>query len=149
MTESVKEQVRRYREGRAAAFDEGATQDLLTDEQRAAWTGRVREWAGPGPVDALDVGCGSGLDAARPATRAGRVGPSGIRPPAGLGLVGRAARALWTAAVRVAGARPRPGRLPVAPDQRGDRAPGAVFAEPTESARTQLARRAAPRDLIG
>ena len=61
VTESVKELVRRHWEGRAATFDEGASHGLLSDEQRAAWTGRVREWAGPDPVDALDVGCGTGF----------------------------------------------------------------------------------------
>jgi ubiquinone/menaquinone biosynthesis C-methylase UbiE len=61
VTESVKELVRRHWEGRAATFDEGASHGLLSDEQRAAWIGRVREWAGPDPVDALDVGCGTGF----------------------------------------------------------------------------------------
>lgn len=59
--EQVKEVVRRHWDGRAATFDEGASHGLLTDEQRAAWTDRVREWAGSEPVDALDVGCGTGF----------------------------------------------------------------------------------------
>ena len=67
MTEAVKEVkevkdvVRRHWDGRAATFDEGKSHGLLTDGQRAAWTDRVREWAGPDPVDALDVGCGTGF----------------------------------------------------------------------------------------
>ena len=60
-TAAVKEVVRRHWDGRAASFDEGTTHGLLTDAQRSAWTDRVRAWAGPGPVDALDVGCGTGF----------------------------------------------------------------------------------------
>lgn len=64
MTESVKDVknvVRRHWEGRAATFDEGASHGLLTEEQRVAWTDRVREWAGTEPADALDIGCGTGF----------------------------------------------------------------------------------------
>lgn len=57
----IKEVVRRHWDERAATFDEGATHGLLTDEQRTAWTDRVREWAGSRPIDTLDVGCGTGF----------------------------------------------------------------------------------------
>ncbi len=58
---SVKELVRRHWDGRAATFDEGKSHGLLSEQQRAAWVDRVREWAGPEPVRALDVGCGTGF----------------------------------------------------------------------------------------
>lgn len=62
MTEpTVKEHVRRHWEGRAATFDETASHGLLNDEQRGAWTARIAAWAGAGPIDALDVGCGTGF----------------------------------------------------------------------------------------
>lgn len=67
MTESVtdavavKDAVRRHWDERAATFDQGNSHGLLNDAQRDAWTARVRSWAGPDPVDALDVGCGTGF----------------------------------------------------------------------------------------
>jgi ubiquinone/menaquinone biosynthesis C-methylase UbiE len=57
----VKDVVRRHWAGRAAEFDSGATHGLLTDEQRAAWSAQLRRWAGPDPLDVLDVGCGTGF----------------------------------------------------------------------------------------
>lgn len=58
---TVKELVRRHWDARAATFDEGTSHGLLTEAQRLAWIDRVREWAGPDPVRALDVGCGTGF----------------------------------------------------------------------------------------
>jgi SAM-dependent methyltransferase len=58
---AVKEVVRRHWDGRAADFDAAPNHGLHSPEQRAAWLGRVRAWAGDEPVDALDVGCGTGF----------------------------------------------------------------------------------------
>lgn len=58
---AVKDTVRHHWDNRAPSFDEGPTHGLLDDEQRAAWTARVDAWAGVGPIDALDVGCGTGF----------------------------------------------------------------------------------------
>jgi ubiquinone/menaquinone biosynthesis C-methylase UbiE len=58
---AVKEVVRRHWEGRAAEFDAAPNHGLHSAEQREAWLGRVRAWAGDRPVDALDVGCGTGF----------------------------------------------------------------------------------------
>ncbi len=60
-TDAVKDVVRRHWDERAATFDQGNSHGLLNDAQRAAWTDRVREWAGSGVIDALDVGCGTGF----------------------------------------------------------------------------------------
>jgi ubiquinone/menaquinone biosynthesis C-methylase UbiE len=58
---SVKEIVRRHWSNRAAEFDAGMTHGLHSAAQRAAWVTRLERWAGPAPLDALDVGCGTGF----------------------------------------------------------------------------------------
>lgn len=58
---AVKDTIREHWNDRAPDFDEGPTHGLLDDDQRAAWTEKVAAWAGPGPVDGLDVGCGTGF----------------------------------------------------------------------------------------
>lgn len=61
MSDAVKEVVRSHWDARASTFDEGPTHGLHSDAQRAAWTTRVADWAGSTPIDALDVGCGTGF----------------------------------------------------------------------------------------
>jgi ubiquinone/menaquinone biosynthesis C-methylase UbiE len=58
---AIKETIRRHWAGRAARFDEAPNHGLHSDEQHRAWLARVSAWAGPRPVDALDVGCGTGF----------------------------------------------------------------------------------------
>jgi ubiquinone/menaquinone biosynthesis C-methylase UbiE len=58
---NVKDTIRQYWSERAPEFDQGPSHGLLTDTQAAAWRERVRVWAGSGPLDALDVGCGTGF----------------------------------------------------------------------------------------
>jgi ubiquinone/menaquinone biosynthesis C-methylase UbiE len=69
----VKEVVRRHWAKRAAEFDKGATHGLLSDEQREAWAARLGRWAGPAPLDVLDIGCGTGFLALQLATLGHRV----------------------------------------------------------------------------
>jgi ubiquinone/menaquinone biosynthesis C-methylase UbiE len=57
----VKETVRRHWAGRASDFDQAPNHGLHSAEQHDAWLAHVRNWAGPGPIDALDVGCGTGF----------------------------------------------------------------------------------------
>lgn len=57
----IRETVRRHWNGRAAAFDEAPNHGLHSAAQRAAWLDRLRAWAGAAPLEALDVGCGTGF----------------------------------------------------------------------------------------
>ncbi|MCC6175596.1 MAG: class I SAM-dependent methyltransferase [Chloroflexi bacterium] len=57
----IKEVVRAHWERRAPTFDQAPNHGLHTDAQRTAWLERVRAWAGAEPLDALDVGCGTGF----------------------------------------------------------------------------------------
>jgi ubiquinone/menaquinone biosynthesis C-methylase UbiE len=58
---AVKEVVRRHWSERAATFDEGPTHAPQSPEQRSAWQDKLKSWAGPNPIDALDMGCGTGF----------------------------------------------------------------------------------------
>lgn len=58
---AVKEVVWRHWAGRAATFDEVTNHGLHSDKQRQAWEARIAGWAGDQPLDALDVGCGTGF----------------------------------------------------------------------------------------
>ena len=58
---AVKDAVRRHWAIRAATFDDAPNHGLHTPAQAAAWQIRLRRWAGPDPVDALDIGCGTGF----------------------------------------------------------------------------------------
>lgn len=57
----VKETVRRHWDGRARTFDDAPNHGLHSDAQRATWIALIQAWAGPDPIDALDVGCGTGF----------------------------------------------------------------------------------------
>jgi ubiquinone/menaquinone biosynthesis C-methylase UbiE len=57
----VKETVRRHWAGRAATFDQAPNHGLHSEPQRAAWLELLRTWSGSEPLDALDVGCGTGF----------------------------------------------------------------------------------------
>jgi ubiquinone/menaquinone biosynthesis C-methylase UbiE len=58
---AVKEGVRRHWATRAATFDDAPNHGLHTPAQADAWRVRLRRWAGTKPVDALDIGCGTGF----------------------------------------------------------------------------------------
>jgi ubiquinone/menaquinone biosynthesis C-methylase UbiE len=58
---AVKDAVRRHWAVRAATFDDAPNHGLHTPAQAAAWQIRLRRWAGPDPVNALDIGCGTGF----------------------------------------------------------------------------------------
>lgn len=57
----VKQTIRRHWAARAPDFDAAPNHGLHSSEQHDAWFARVRAWAGPSPLDALDVGCGTGF----------------------------------------------------------------------------------------
>src|SRR6266581_9269763 len=57
----VKETVRRHWAGRAATFDQAPNHGLHNGAQREAWLARIQAWAGRAPIEALDVGCGTGF----------------------------------------------------------------------------------------
>jgi ubiquinone/menaquinone biosynthesis C-methylase UbiE len=58
---TVKDAVRRHWATRAATFDDAPNHGLHTPAQANAWQVRLRRWAGPNPVDVLDIGCGTGF----------------------------------------------------------------------------------------
>jgi len=60
-TVRVKELVRRHWNRRAADFDLEASHGLLTDAQARAWRRLIGSIAGSGPLDVLDIGCGTGF----------------------------------------------------------------------------------------
>jgi ubiquinone/menaquinone biosynthesis C-methylase UbiE len=57
----IKDLVRQHWDWRAADFDKEASHGLLNDTQSAAWRALIRRIAGAAPLDALDVGCGTGF----------------------------------------------------------------------------------------
>jgi ubiquinone/menaquinone biosynthesis C-methylase UbiE len=81
----VKDTVRRHWSGRATTFDDAPNHGLHTDAQRQAWLNLIQSWAGPSPIDALDVGCGTGFLALQLATLGHRaVGIDGSEQMLGL-----------------------------------------------------------------
>jgi SAM-dependent methyltransferase len=70
---AVKDAVRRHWAMRAATFDEAPNHGLHTPAQADAWQAHLRRWAGPDPVDALDIGCGTGFLALQLASLGHRV----------------------------------------------------------------------------
>lgn len=52
--------VAEYWNAAAPAFDDGPDHGLLAARTRAAWDRLLRSWVPAGPVDVLDVGCGTG-----------------------------------------------------------------------------------------
>lgn len=64
-TKDIKTAVSRYWSGRAAEFDRGPSHGVHTQAQHQAWLDLLREVAGPPPLKALDVGCGTGFLALR------------------------------------------------------------------------------------
>jgi 2-polyprenyl-3-methyl-5-hydroxy-6-metoxy-1,4-benzoquinol methylase len=61
MMDRIKESVRRHWEWRAAEFDNEASHGLLNETQTCAWRQLISRIAGHQPLDALDVGCGTGF----------------------------------------------------------------------------------------
>lgn len=57
----IKELVRRHWEWRAAEFDNEASHGLLNETQTRAWRQLISRIAGREPLNALDVGCGTGF----------------------------------------------------------------------------------------
>jgi len=70
---AVKDAVRRHWATRAATFDDAPNHGLHTPAQADAWQVRLRRWAGPNPVDTLDIGCGTGFLALQLASLGHRV----------------------------------------------------------------------------
>jgi ubiquinone/menaquinone biosynthesis C-methylase UbiE len=90
-TDVVKQQVAAHWDRRAAHFDEDFGHSIRTPAERAAWD-RILALvlAGRGPLDALDVGCGTGFLALELAERGHRV--TGVDfAPAMIGLARRKA----------------------------------------------------------
>src|SRR5688572_23237903 len=58
---AIKEVVRQHWAQRAATFDDAPEHSLRSDDQHAAWLALLRGWTGEAPIDALDVGCGTGF----------------------------------------------------------------------------------------
>ena len=73
-TDPVKQQVAAHWNRRAPGFDEGFGHSIATDAERAAWD-RVIDLVlgGRGPLDALDIGCGTGFLSLEMAGRGHRV----------------------------------------------------------------------------
>jgi ubiquinone/menaquinone biosynthesis C-methylase UbiE len=57
----IKDLVRQHWDWRASDFDREASHGLLNDTQSRAWRALIRRIAGAAPLDALDVGCGTGF----------------------------------------------------------------------------------------
>jgi SAM-dependent methyltransferase len=57
----IKELVRQHWDRRSADFDKEASHGLLNDTQSRAWHELISRLAGTVPLDALDVGCGTGF----------------------------------------------------------------------------------------
>jgi ubiquinone/menaquinone biosynthesis C-methylase UbiE len=57
----VRETIHRHWSGRAATYDNDTDHGLHSAAQRQAWLALIRRWAGPEPLDALDVGCATGF----------------------------------------------------------------------------------------
>jgi ubiquinone/menaquinone biosynthesis C-methylase UbiE len=57
----IKELVQQHWDWRAAEFDKEASHGLLNDTQSQAWHELISRVAGAVPLDALDVGCGTGF----------------------------------------------------------------------------------------
>ena len=57
----IKTLVSRHWSERAAEFDQGPSHGIHNKEQHHAWLTLLRRVVGPGPVKALDVGCGTGF----------------------------------------------------------------------------------------
>src|ERR1700738_3570318 len=70
---AVKDAVRRHWSVRAATFDDAPNHGLHTPAQASAWQVHLRRWAGPHPVDVLDIGCGTGFLALQLASLGHRV----------------------------------------------------------------------------
>jgi SAM-dependent methyltransferase len=69
----VKDTIQRHWTGRAATYNNDAIHGLHGEGQRQAWLALILHWAGAEPLDALDVGCGTGFLALHLATLGHRV----------------------------------------------------------------------------
>lgn len=72
MTSDVHATVRSIWEARAGDYDETG-HETTTPEQDAAWRALLGGWAGPAPIDVVDVGCGTGFLSLRLAAHGHRV----------------------------------------------------------------------------
>jgi ubiquinone/menaquinone biosynthesis C-methylase UbiE len=57
----VNDTIHRHWTGRAATYDDDTIHGLHGEAQRQAWRALIERWAGAAPIDALDVGCGTGF----------------------------------------------------------------------------------------
>ncbi|MBM3217128.1 MAG: methyltransferase domain-containing protein [Candidatus Rokubacteria bacterium] len=73
MTDAVKQQVAAHWNRRAATFDEDFGHSIRTPAERAAWDRILDLVVPPGPLDTLDVGCGTGFLSFEVAARGHRV----------------------------------------------------------------------------
>lgn len=77
----VKELVRRHWDRRAASFDrESPSHGFRNDAQARAWRRLISDVAGATPIDALDVGCGTGFLSLLLAERGHRVTGVDVAP---------------------------------------------------------------------
>src|ERR1043166_5041935 len=72
-TDPVKAQVAQHWDRRAAHFDEDFGHSIATPGERAAWDRILDLVVPPGPLDALDAGCGTGFLSLELAARGHRV----------------------------------------------------------------------------
>src|SRR5476649_1733667 len=73
LTDPVKQRVTAHWDKRAAGFDADFGHSIATDAERTAWD-RVLDLVVPaGPLDALDIGCGTGFLSLELAGRGHRV----------------------------------------------------------------------------
>jgi len=62
VTDAVKQLIRQHWDRRAPSFDaESPSHGLRTEDQALAWQRLISEIAGETPLDALDIGCGTGF----------------------------------------------------------------------------------------
>ena len=71
--DSTSEVIRQHWDRRAGSFDNEGGHGLVSDAQRQAWLELLSSVAGDAPLDALDVGCGTGFLAMRLAELGHRV----------------------------------------------------------------------------
>jgi ubiquinone/menaquinone biosynthesis C-methylase UbiE len=81
LTDSVKDLIRQHWDRRASSFDaESPSHGLRSEDQALAWRRLIIEVAGEAPLDALDIGCGTGFLSILLAERGHRVTGVDVAP---------------------------------------------------------------------